>query len=235
MNKKKIVTVALAVCLIAILSMSTLAWFNASDSVDNDFMFDDSDNDGTPDFEVDLFETDANGGAVDGKEYLHVSPNAVLAKDPTVKNTGAYPMYIRVVVTLSDAAAWISASEKYDLTGANDSLTILEEMVDIHADWVRCDLPVRDLNADTITYVYYYGHKVAPGAVTAPVFEQVTIPYQLQQEDMTFGDAMFTIGVKADAIQADNIIPEGATITVNEAYTAFTTINWAAGIAYPEN
>ena len=77
MNKKKIVTVALAVCLIAILSMSTLAWFNASDSVDNDFMFDDSDNDGTPNFEVDLFETDANGGAVDGKEYLHVTPNAV--------------------------------------------------------------------------------------------------------------------------------------------------------------
>lgn len=65
MNKKKVFTLALAVCLIAILSMGTLAWFSDSDSIKNDFMFDDSNNDGTPDFKVDVFETDGNGGKLE--------------------------------------------------------------------------------------------------------------------------------------------------------------------------
>ena len=58
MNKKKVFILALAVCLIAILSMSTLAWFNAADDVTNKFMIADSDGDGTPDFSVSVWETD---------------------------------------------------------------------------------------------------------------------------------------------------------------------------------
>ena len=47
MNKKKVFTLALAVCLIAILSMSTLAWFNDSDTIVNEFMTSDSNGNGT--------------------------------------------------------------------------------------------------------------------------------------------------------------------------------------------
>ena len=234
MNKKKVFALALAVCMIAILSMSTLAWFNDSEEIVNDFMFDDSDNDGTVDFKVNLFETDATG-EVNGKTYLKVTPNAKLAKDPTVRNEGDYDMYTRVVVTVSDATAWLNASLKYDLTGNNDDLTILEEMIDLNADWVRFDNPIRDQNANTITYVYYYAHKVVPGAVSAKVFTEVTIPWQLQTADLTFGDDAFTITVKADAIQADNIIPENPIAAGNDAYKAFYYANWTAGNTYQPN
>ena len=56
MNKKKIFVLALAVCLLATVSFSTLAWFNASDKVENKFYVADSNGDGTPDFTVDVFE-----------------------------------------------------------------------------------------------------------------------------------------------------------------------------------
>lgn len=229
MTKKKVFVVALAVCLIAILSMSTLAWFNATDSVTNSFKFDDTDGDGSPDFKVDIFETE-NGQEVDGKEYDHVAPGAVLEKDPTVRNSGDYAMYTRVIVTLSNATAWTNASDKYSL--AENDLCILEELVEIHANWVRFDNPVYDATADTLTYVYYHNGIVEKGVETAPLFTQVTIPTALQQDDMRYVDDMFTITIKADAVQSDNIIPAGAQIVGNEAYTAFATANWAAGQAY---
>lgn len=233
MNKKKVFALALAVCLIAILSMGTLAWFNATDSVENQFKFDDTDNDGTPDFKVDIYETDENGDPLPaGKEYPHVAPGAVLAKDPTVRNTGDYGMYTRVVVTLDNASAWIAASDKYSI--ADDDNCILEEMVEIHANWTRFDNPVYDATANTLTYVYYHNGIVEKGVTTAPLFTQVTIPTQPQQEDLRFADDKFTITVKADAIQSDNIIPAGTTIVGNEAYTAFSKANWAADQQYPQ-
>jgi predicted ribosomally synthesized peptide with SipW-like signal peptide len=231
MNKKKVFALALAVCMIAILSMSTLAWFNDSEEIKNDFMFDDTDKDGTVDFKVNLFEM--NGTTeVNGKTYAKVTPNAKLAKDPTVKNEGDYAMYTRVVVTISDADAWLKASGKYDLPGNDNDLTILEKMIDLNADWVRFDNPVRNVDADTVTYVYYYAHKVVPGAVSAPVFTEVTIPWQLQTKDPIVSGKEFSITVKADAIQADNIIPENPIAAGNDAYKAFYYANWAAGNTY---
>ena len=46
-NKKKVFVTALAVCLIAILSMGSLAWFSHKDSVYNEFFVADSE-DNTP-------------------------------------------------------------------------------------------------------------------------------------------------------------------------------------------
>lgn len=235
MNKKKVFILALAVCLIAILSMSTLAWFNSTADVKNDFMFDDTDGDGSPDFEVIIYETKNDGTTdttEDGNQYTHVAPGAVLPKDPTVKNEGDYDMYTRVVVTLDNASAWIAVSDKYSI--ADDDNCILEEMVEIHQNWVRFDNPVYDATADTLTYVYYHNGIVEAGVKTAPLFTQVTIPTAPQQDDLRFGDDKFSITVKADAIQSDNIIADGATITGNEAYTAFSNANWAAGLEYPQ-
>lgn len=235
MNKKKVFILALAVCLIAILSMSTLAWFNATDDVKNDFLFDDTDNDGSPDFKVDIFET-GEDPAIGGKEYVHVAPGAVLEKDPTVKNEGDYDMYTRVVVTLDNAAAWIAASDKYSI--ADDDNCILEEMVTINQKWQRFDPPVYDATNDTLTYVYYYNAVVGTedtNDTTDPLFTQVTIPTEPQQDDMLFNDDMFSITVKADAIQADNIVTATTTLLNNSAsYTAFSIAQWNAGFEYPQ-
>lgn len=234
MSKRKILLAALAICLVAILSMGSLAWFNSTDQVTNTFKFDDTDNDGTPDFKVEVFET--GEGVNGGKEYLHIAPNAVLEKDPTVKNTGDYDMYARLVVTLSDADAWMDAAEKYALTAAGKEETVLEAMVTIHSNWVRFDDPVYNSAADTITYVYYYADIIDTDVadVTEPLFETVTIPYQLQAEDMTFGDDTFTINVKADAVQSDNIPVDTISGSENDAYKAFDFVEWDAGVEYPE-
>ena len=58
LTKKKVFVAAIALCLIAIISAGTLAWFQASDEVTNKFMIADSDQDGTPDFSVDVWEND---------------------------------------------------------------------------------------------------------------------------------------------------------------------------------
>lgn len=234
MNKSKVLVIALAVCLIATLSFGTLAWFNATKSITNTFMVSDTDNtdgDNLPDFDIKLFETE-NGQEVDGKQFPAVMPNSKLAKDPTVRNTGDYKLYTRVIVTLSDAETWRNASRTYNLMANEDE--ILEKLIDKNANWIRYDNAKYDATANTLTYVYYYNGVVDSNAVTAPVFETVTIPSQLQQKDMDYGDDLtFSINVKADAIQAENIIAEGASITGNEAYTAFNVVaNWTAGTEY---
>ena len=67
MSKKKLLSLAVVVIMIAILSFSTLAWFNDSDSVSNKFYVADSE-DTSPDdiFSVDVYEevdTDGDGTA----------------------------------------------------------------------------------------------------------------------------------------------------------------------------
>ena len=57
MTKKKVFLAALAVCLVAIISMSTLAWFSDSDQVNNEFLIADSDDNTADDiFNIDVWE-----------------------------------------------------------------------------------------------------------------------------------------------------------------------------------
>lgn len=249
MNKKKVLTASLAISLVAILSFGTIAWFNAEDKITNTFKVADSDDDDTQaDFSVDVFETDKpNGKETQGNEYSDILPGDVLHKDPTVRNTGSYDMYTRVLVTLSDASLWIDASQKYDIVSVavNDSAhyTILEKMIKVEPNrWTRYEAPMYDATADTLTYVYYYKEVVPVGEETKSVFTKVTIPEVLQQEDMDFGaGADFTITVKAEAIQSRNMIPDNAYLNgKNESWYAFNkTAGWTAGTEYdaliPEN
>ncbi len=236
MSKKKIFVSALAICLIALLSMGSLAWFNATDSVENVFKFDDTDGDGTPDFKIEVFETDANGDEVKTKEYLDIMPNAKLPKDPTVRNAGDYDMYARLIVTVSDAKAWMDAAKKYDLTAANMEYTIFEKMVDLNEKWERYGNDpdfVYDANEDTLTYVYYYNEVIdEKGGEAEPLFTTVTIPHQLQAEDMGFANDMFLVDIRGDALQAENIPVADVAGSRNDAYKAFSYVSWAAGADY---
>ena len=103
--KKKLFVAALAICLVAILSMGTLAWFTAQDDVTNKFYIASSD-DTDPDdiFSIDVKEnTPAGDDDQDGYEYKDVLPNDVLKKEVIVENTGYYDQYVRVTVTVSVA------------------------------------------------------------------------------------------------------------------------------------
>ena len=208
LNKKKVFVAALAVCLVAIISMGTLAWFSDSDFVKNDFMITDS-TVTNPDevFSVDIYETkvDENGNVVTdangkpettdaGNTYDNIAPGDVLTKDPTVKNTGTYNQWVRVKVTLTNAENWLALFQKYNLT-LNDLFTNIDSDA-----WVG----VEDytINGGALTFTYYLKEKLAPNQ-TVTLFDKVTIPEIFDQTDI-YAVKEFALTFVAEAVQVEN-------------------------------
>lgn len=199
LTKKKVFVVALAVCLVAILSMGTLAWFNDTDEITNQFLIADSDGDGTPDFQVDVWETDNKTGekTQDGNVYEHIAPGDELMKDPHVFNLGDYDQWIRVYVTFDEWSVIEAACKNQGIsTDLRNWLTI------DNTTWIA-DGQIIDQANDTISYVYYLNRKLLPDSGEI-LFKTVTIPGEFEQADMQFAKGDFTINVKAEALQADN-------------------------------
>lgn len=213
MNKKKLLSLALVVIMIAVLSFGTLAWFNDSDSVKNEFHIATSDDPSDPDdiFSVDLWEKTPGGDKdQDGHSYEAILPGSNLKKEVNVENTGAYDQYIRVVVTLSDGKAWLKVlGAGYDL----DSIFFGHD----ESKWTRS---VGTIVGDEIIYVYYLNEKLAP-TKTATLFTNVKIPTFLTQEDMAKLGGGFELTIRADAIQTENL-GDG----VDTAAEAFAAANW---------
>jgi len=215
MTKKKVFVSALAICLIAIISMGTLAWFTDTDEVNNYFKVS---TDGTlpevPDFKITLFETevdpatnqkgDANGNGVVDKvktnTYENVAPGDVLPKDPTVRNDGAYDQWVRVKVTLNDYDKWQAV-----LGTGFDFRTLFN----VSTAW-SYDTVITDDTAKTLTLVYYLDAKLVPDQVSAPLFDTFTVPGAFTVENMPVN---FNLKIVAEALQADN--------TGSNAKTAF--------------
>ena len=83
-----------------------------------------------------------------------------------------------------------------------------------------------DTTNDTRTLTLYYKEIVKPDG-KFQVMQNVKIPTVLEQEDMNFGDDGFTITVKAEAVQVDNL---KATTSV----AAFEEVGWEIGTEYGE-
>lgn len=222
MSKRKILSLALVVIMIAILSFGSLAWFNDSDSVKNEFLVASSGDPSNPDdiFSVDLWEpVDKDGdGDIDedekeqiGLKFENILPGATYDKEPTVENTGAYDQYIRVVVTLSDAQAWMGT------LGAGYDLATIFAGHD-EALWTRSgDSGVKGEN---LVYVYYL-NKVLKPTETVVLFTDVKLPTSLTQADMALLNGGFELDIRVDAIQTENL-GDG----VDTAAEAFAVANW---------
>ena len=242
MSKKKILSLSLVGIMIAILSFGTLAWFNATDSVTNNFYVADSDGDGTPDFSVDVSEdtTDENGEKPGtpkpdgGYTYEKLLPGDTLSKIVWVENTGDYDQWIRINITISDWSVWQKAITKAlaaegKTTGdadINDYIynTLLEGFD--RSLYLSKGYKTDDTTNDTRTLTLYYKEIVKPDG-KFQVMQNVKIPTVLEQEDMNFGDDGFTITVKAEAVQVDNL---KATTSV----AAFEEVGWEIGTEYGE-
>ena len=223
LNKKKVVVVSLAISLIAILSLGSLAWFNAKDEVTNKFMVTNSEDDAEKIFSVDVWEYvdgDTQNKDQDGNEYNDIVPGGRYHKEPYVENTGLYDQWIRVKVTVSDADEWLA------ILGTDYDLTTIFEGFDESA-WTRYDEPmlVEEVGGSTLTYVYYLNYKLAP-TETAALFNTVVIPSQMTQQDMATLGGTFELDIVAEALQADN--------TGNSAYEAFDFVGWEADENYGE-
>lgn len=226
LSKKKVFALALAVCLIATLSMGTLAWFTDQDSVKNDFYIAGSE-DGDKDkiFSVDVWEDkDGDGdpdddivGDEEGLKYDRIQPGDVLTKIAHVKNTGLYDQYIRVKITVSHANIW---QEAY---GAN-LIPVTEFVNGLDMDAIYGITTQLDAAANEFVY-YLYFKAVLPHTTNndMTVFESVNICEHLTREQAATLKNEFNIKVTADAIQTANV---GTNV-----YEAFETV----GMATPLN
>ena len=220
LTKKRVLSIAVIVIMIAILSFSSLAWFTDNDSVENEFMIATSDDPTDPDdiFSVDVWENTPDGDEEqEGYEYEDILPGDLLKKDVHVENTGSYDQYIRVTVTISDAEAWIAA------LGANADLTAVFVGFD-QTKWVHIwnNLYEATEIPENIVYMMYYKEALAPGA-DLTVFTDIQIPTSLTQEQAAAFDGGFTIDIKADAVQTENVGAE-AVAAEDKAWTAFNTV-----------
>ncbi len=220
MSKKKLFSLAVIVIMIAILSMSSLAWFTDNDSVTNDFMIADSDDDNPDDiFSVDVWENTPGGEKdQDGHIYKDILPGDELVKEAVVENTGYYDQYIRVTVTVSDASAWMAI--------IGDDVWNLSNIVKIADDYTSNwhsdgSYTKHDTVADTITYTLYYRDILKAGE-TVTVFEAVKIPADMDQTQAAAFNAGFQITVKAEAVQTENlgIDTTNAVVDAVEAFAA---------------
>lgn len=219
LTKKKVIAIALVISLIAILSMGTLAWFSDDDAVTNEFMVATSDDD-TPDeiFSVDVWENTPEGdGDQDGAEYTDILPGDLLKKEAYVENTGYYGQYIRVTVTISDAEAWINA------LGANYDVTEVFVGYD-ETQWVHVwnNLNGATTMPENIVYVMYL-KTVLDSGKKVNIFDAIQIPTSLTQEQAAAFGGGFTIDIKAEAVQTENVVPAG-TPAEDAAWTAFQTV-----------
>lgn len=214
MTKKKVAVIALAVCLLAILSMGTLAWFSAQDSVVNEFYVADSDDDTADEiFSLDVYEYTENSptNKVPANEtYKEVLPGATLKKEPHVANTGHYDQYVRVIVTISDAAVW------QNVFGSDFGDAALLACFDGFDMTMWSEIKTEVVAADDIIRVVMYYDGILDGSDTEndgnaevsdiTVFKNVKIPEAMERDDAAaFGADGFTITVKAQAVQTENV------------------------------
>lgn len=197
MSKRKIVLLALAACMVAILAVGgTLAYFTAEDDATNTFT--------VGNVAIDLTEPNwKESGSQDAPE---VYPTEPLQKDPTVENTGANPCFVRISVTGWDCLINAGLSE--------NNIIYRTDYVDgkLGENWV--------LHTDGY---FYYNKVLAAGETTDALFDQIVVPADLINGD---GETEFDLVVKAYAVQAQGAKASWAavqTMTVAEIAAWFTT------------
>ena len=203
-TKKRVLLASLAVCLLALLSARTLAWFTDSKEVVNEFNIATSEDTEKDDiFSVDVWENTPEGEKdEDGFVYEDILPGDVLKKEANVENTGYYDQYIRVTVTVSDAAAWQSALNTTKVPKLEDIVNGWDRNANI---WVDNSSEIVD---DKIVYTMYY-NGILQGDMESiydnhksvvTVFTEVKIPQSLTVEQAVAFKNNFAISVKADAV-----------------------------------
>lgn len=180
--KKKIISLCLVAALAVVaIAGTSLAYFTDKDAKTNTFTL------GNVDIELNEENWAAPTAAVPDVEY---------AKDPVVTNIGENDAWIRVDVTLSDAAAFTAAAARHQIT---DLATIFADHDE--TKWTLAGEPVYNNENDTLTYSYYYNTVLAVDESTDALFTSVTIPAEFDNDDMKEIGPDFTIDVTAHAIQ----------------------------------
>lgn len=222
MNKKKLLSLALVVIMIATISFSTLAWFTDTDSATNDFKVSGAGQE-DPDqiFSVEVKENvDGEDEPVDEMDFEHILPGDKFKKEAFITNTGSYDQYIRVVMTITDWAliedfVTINMDDAFE-----DNWHIYGGQARVYND-VLVDFSNTVLVDGNLVVTMYLNKKLAPGE-TVNIMDYVSISTKATQDD--FADPAFADGFQiifdADAAQTENIL---SNLDDREWYNAMKT------------
>lgn len=209
MNKKKLLSLALVVIMIATVSFSTLAWFTDSGSVKNDFTIGGAgQGDADKIFSMEIKEKGEDGTPVDEMKFENILPGDHHTKEAYITNTGSYAQYIRVTMTISDWAlikplVTINLDDNFATNWKIASAGVKNNDSNNLESWNN-----NSVDADgNLVVVMYLNKKLAVGE-TVDIMDYVEISKKATQED--FADAAFAdgfqISIKADAVQTENIL-----------------------------
>lgn len=158
MQKKKVLALALAICLIATVSFTTLAYFTDTDSVTNTFT-------------IGSIEIETKEDFIQESTLIPVGSNETPEDDPNfvekkvyVANTGENPAYVRTFVAIP--AALDNAAPKGPL-----------HIHDVNTDkWTKIKVGTTDIGGVSHNvYCYTYSDALAKGQNTVPLMDGVYI------------------------------------------------------------
>lgn len=234
LSKTKVIALALAVCLIAILSIGTLAWFTDDDSVTNEFFVAGSEDQNPDDvFSIDVWEDktsadpDGEDKIQDGIKFDAILPGDDLYKEVNLENTGAYPQYVRAIVTVSDAHIWQQINgEAY--------VPLNKIATDLNTSFQTWSIEF-NADEDTLTYVLYYDAILpAEGTDVVTLFTNIAIPEAMDRYQAAEMDGGFLVNVIAEAVQTENVgdtAPDAfATVGMAKPLGNSTIMTTAAGV-----
>lgn len=199
MNKRRILGVALSLCIVAILAVgASLAFFTDTKTATNTFTM--------GNVLIKLDETDVKnptGERVKENNY-DVYPGAVVTKDPIVHNVGKNAAYIRATVNVENwmntcGAYYPEFGKTFGQEGYEQSLMRLVDK--LGEGWsivgVGAGTPF-EIGNFSAKFILKYAGTLAAGTDTTAMFTEVKVP-----AGITNGNTLGTITVKAEAIQAD--------------------------------
>lgn len=198
--KKKVISIALVIALIAVIAVGSFAYFTDTKSADNTFTM--------GNVKIKLDETNINdpdGDRVTANTY-NVYPGAVVTKDPIVHNVGENAAYIRATVNVSNWMNLVAAYyPDFKATFPNDDYKAALNLLvgALGEGWSVVGVTAGDtftIGQFDAKFILKYEGSLAAGADTTAMFNTVTVPAGI---DNANAHSFSSVKVVAQAIQAD--------------------------------
>lgn len=240
MNKRKLLVVAMTLCMAAILvAGSTLAFLTDTEMNQNTFTVgnvkitllesavkeDKSDNGR-------LHYVDADGEntqTVTQNEYKNLMPGSTVVKDPTVTNVGENEVFVRILVKHNNNAAIFNNFDAAGLAACIKGLNGAVSHTDVawkledgtygqNTDNWKADYS-DILSNDEKVYAFYVTAKLAKGDKFT-IFQGISVPEKFQSAELEAVYQGLAIDIVAHAIQADGFADVKTAFTAYDAQVA---------------
>lgn len=206
-SKKKMVIAAAACAMIGVMAIGgTMAYLTDMESATNTFTI--------GKVQIDLEEPNYPGN--ESAEVKNIVPNQIIKKDPKVENTGNNDaiVFLKVEMPKKDVVV-ANADGTKKASAPTELFKMLDTDIDPDVDggtagnkWV--EIATDDSAADKTVHVYAYKDRLAKGATTTNLFQQVQLENVIEGQ---VDEATENIKVTAYAIQATEVMEGDNDIT----------------------